>query len=64
LHEQRRAGGADRRAEPKAAVDRQIGAAAKTRRDELLDGRVDRCVFAADPGAGQETEQRKAPEIP
>ncbi len=59
-----RAAGAERRAEPEAAVDRQIGAAAEPRRDQLLDRRVDRRILAADAGAGQKAEQREAPEIP
>ena len=55
---------AERRADPEAAVDDEIGPAAHARGDQLLDGRVDRGVFAADARAGEEAEQREAPEIP
>ena len=55
---------AERRADPEPAVDHQVGPAAHPRRDQLLDGRIDRRVFAADAGAGDEAEQQKAPEIP
>ena len=39
---------AERRADPEAAVDDEVGPAAHARRDQFLDGRVDRGVFAAD----------------
>ena len=50
--------------EPKAAVDREIGAPAKPRRHQFLDRRVDRRILAADARPGQQPEQRKAREIP
>ena len=53
-----------RRPEPEAAVDRQIGAAAKARRDQLLDRGIDRGILAADAGAGQHPKYREAPEVP
>ena len=59
-----RARGADCGADPEAAVDDEIGPAAIARRHQLLDGRIDGGVFAADPGAGQEPEQHEAPQIP
>src|SRR6185437_17177807 len=46
------------RAEPEAAVDRKVGAAAQARGDQFLDRRVDGRVLAADTGAGQEAEER------
>ena len=55
---------AQRRADPEAAVDDEIGPAAHAGGYELLDGRVDRGVFAADAGAGEKAKQREAPEIP
>jgi hypothetical protein len=59
-----RAGGAERSADPEAAVDDEIGPAAIARRHQLLDGGIDGSVFAADAGAGEEAKQREAPEIP
>ena len=55
---------ADRRADPETAVDHQVGPAAIARRHQFLNGRIDRGIFAADPGAGQEAEQRVARDIP
>ena len=49
-----------RRADPEAAVDDEIGPAAHPRRDQLLDGGIDRGIFAADAGAGDEAKQREA----
>lgn len=46
------------------AVDREIGPAAAARRDQFVDRRIDRRVFAADARAGGETEQREGPEAP
>ena len=45
--------GADRGAEPVGAVDREVDPAARPRGDELVDGRVDRRVLAADAQAGE-----------
>jgi hypothetical protein len=56
--------GAERRADPETAVDGEIGAAAIARRDQLLDRRVDRRIFTADAGAGEEAEDDEAREIP
>ena len=58
------ADGADRRADPEAAVDHQIGPAAIARRHQFLDRRIDRGVFAADAGAGEKPEQRVARDTP
>jgi len=55
---------AQRRTNPERAVDQEIGPAAHARRDQLLDGRVDGRVFAANAGAGDEAEDEKAREIP
>src|ERR1700691_2823520 len=49
--------GSHRRAQPKTAVDREISPTAKTRGNELLDGRVDGRVFSANAGARNETEE-------
>src|SRR5207237_2820897 len=57
-------GRADRRADPEAAVDDEVGPAANARRDQFLDGRVDGRVLATDAGTGQEPEQAVAPDAP
>ena len=59
-----RAGRAERRADPEAAVDHEVGPAAIARRHQFLNGRIDRGVFAADAGAGQEAEHREARHAP
>jgi len=59
--------GADRthrRADPKAAVDHQIGPSAITRGHQFLNRRIDCRVFAADAGAGEKSKQRVARDIP
>ena len=48
-------------ADPEAAVDREVDAAAVARRDQLVDRRVDRGVLAADAHAGQEPEDEEVP---
>ena len=48
------------RAEPVAAVDDQVDAAAHARRDQLVDRRVDRRVLAADAHAGEEAAERRS----
>ena len=50
-----------RRTHPVAPVDREVDPAAVTRRDQLIDGRVDGRVLAADPGAGEEAEEEEVP---
>ncbi len=53
---------AERRAEPVGAVDDQVDAAAHARRDQLVDGGVDRGVLAADAGSGEEAaDHEQAP---
>ena len=42
----------------------EVGPAAHARRDQFLDGGIDRGIFAADAGAGEKAKQREAPEIP
>ena len=59
-----RAGRAERRADPEAAVDDEVGPAAIARRHQFLDRRIDRGIFAADAGAGQESKQRVAGDTP
>src|SRR5260370_49855 len=54
----------DRGADPEAAVDDKISPAAITRRRQFLDRRIDRGVFAADAGTGEESKQRIARDIP
>ncbi len=49
---------ADRSTNPETSVDHEIGPAAIARRHQFLDRRIDRGVFAADTGAGQEAKQR------
>ncbi len=56
--------GAERRPDPEAAVDDEVGMAAIARRHELLNGRGDGRVFAADARACQEAEQGEAHEVP
>ena len=60
---QRRAG-AEGRADPEAAIDGEIGPAAPPRRDQLVDGGIDRRIFAADAEAGGEAKERKGGEVP
>jgi hypothetical protein len=55
--------GAERRAEPEAAVDREVDATAHARRDQLVDRGVDRPVLAADAEAGHKAERGEGPEI-
>ena len=52
---------ADCGSDPVAAVDRQIHLTAVARWDQLVDRGVDRRVLAADPHAGEETEQEELP---
>ena len=58
------AGRAQRSAEPEAAADDEVGLRAKARRDQFLDRRIDRGVFAADAGSCEAAEHRKTAEIP
>ena len=55
---------AHRRAEPETAVDDEVGPAAIARRHQFLDRRIDRGVFAADAGAGEETKECVARHAP
>ena len=64
IEQQHRGHRAQRGADPEGAVDRQVDPAAKARRGEFLDGRVDRRVLAADARAGEETEQQEAGRVP
>src|SRR5690349_17369370 len=59
-----RAGRPERSADPEAAVDDKVRPAAHPARDQLLDGRVDGRVLAADAGTSQEAEEYKAPHVP
>jgi hypothetical protein len=52
VQQQQRQGGPERRPEPERAVDDQVDPAAEAGRDELVDGRVDGRVLAADAGPG------------
>ena len=56
----RRHGGAN----PKTSVDQKISPAAKACGNELLDGRVDGGVFAANAGTGEESKKDVAPRVP
>jgi hypothetical protein len=53
----------ERGADPEAPVDHQVGVAAVTRGDQLLDRRVDRGVLATDAGSRQQAEQREHREV-
>ena len=59
-----RAARAQGRADPEAAVDEEVRPAAQACGDKLLDCRIDGSVFAADAGAGEESEQHETPHIP
>ncbi len=54
VEQEHRQHGAERRAQPVRAVDGQVDHAAASRRDQLVDRRVDGRVLAADAGAGEE----------
>ena len=53
-----------KRADPKGGIDHQIHVPTHARRDQFIDGRVDGCIFTADPRASQAPKQAKAKEIP
>ena len=57
-----RTNGTNRRADPEAAVDRQIDASTQPGRHEFLNGGIDRRIFAADAGTGEEAQHRKRDE--
>ena len=56
--------GAERRADPETAVDREIELATIARRDQLLDGRIDGGIFAADAAAGEEAKNEEGEAVP
>ena len=56
--------GAERRADPETAVDREIKLTAVARRDQLLNGRIDGGIFAADAAAGEEAKQEEGEAVP
>ena len=64
IEQDNRRGGAHRGADPIGTVDEESDAAAETRRNQLVDGGIDRGVFAADAGAGQGTEKSVTREAP
>ena len=64
IEQNERATRTQRRADPETAVDEEIGPAAEPCRDDLLDCRIDGSVFAADAGAGEETEHYETPGVP
>ena len=59
IQQDRRDGGAERGAQPVAAVDGEVDPAAHPCRDQLVDGRVDGGVLAADAEAGEEAADRE-----
>ena len=61
VEEDDRGEGAAGGAEPVAAVDHQVDAAAHPGRDQLVDRRVDRRVLAADRRAGEEAGEEEVP---
>ena len=54
---------ARRAAEPERAIDGEVGVAAHASRDEFLDRRIDRTIFAADPRPGQQTKDAETRQI-
>ena len=63
LQQDHRADRAGAGADPEAAVDDEVGAAAMASRDPFLDRRVDRRVLAADAGAGDEAAEGEQGEV-
>ena len=59
-----RSPGAERCADPEAAVDDEVGPAAIARRHQFLDGRIDGGIFAADARSGEEAKYAKARDAP
>jgi hypothetical protein len=57
-------GGTDRRAHPVRAVDHQIHATANARRDQFIDGGIDRRVFTANARASERPKESVAGEVP
>src|SRR5262249_25586465 len=56
IEERHRDQGAERRADPETAVDRQIEVSAVASGNQLLNGRIDGGIFSADAAAGEEPE--------
>ncbi len=59
-----RADRAHGRADPEAAIDQKVSPSAIARGHQFLDRRIDRGIFAADPGAGKKSKQRVTRQIP
>ena len=59
VEEEQRDQAAERGADPEAAVDGQVDAAAVARRDQLVDRAVDRGVLAADPEPGERAKEEE-----
>src|SRR5215204_102048 len=57
-------GGPEHGAEPERAVDDQVDPAPQPGRDQLVDGRVDGRVLAADPGPGEEPAHVEVQRLP
>src|SRR5438094_6770847 len=64
IEQHKRGGRPQRSADPVRAIDNQINTAAHARRNQFVDGGIDRGVLAADPCTGQRAEECVAPKIP
>src|SRR6266496_4486421 len=64
IKQYKRRGRAECGANPVRAVNYQIHPAADTRRNQLVDGRIDRRIFSTDARAGQCTKNSIAREVP
>ena len=56
--------GAERRADPETAIDREVELATIARRDQFLNGRIDGGIFAANAAAGEETKDEEREAVP
>src|SRR5258706_5629096 len=55
---------AERRTQPECAVDHESNPSPVARRNQLVDGRVDRRILAADAAAGDEAEYTETRQVP
>ncbi len=64
IEQHQRAERTNRCADPEAAIDDEVAPATHARRDQLLDGGVDRGIFTADAGAGDKPKECKTDNVP